>query len=92
MELAEGAGRCRCLPPDIEPVRGKKNHPGCRRQRRYAGLYQGQLQPLYKVAAAADGSDGISKARKIVPHLIVSDIMMPGADGYELCRVLERKT
>jgi signal transduction histidine kinase/DNA-binding response OmpR family regulator len=52
---------------------------------------RGALEPTYKVMEAADGREGIQKAREIIPDLIISDIMMPGADGYELCRVLKKE-
>jgi signal transduction histidine kinase/DNA-binding response OmpR family regulator len=50
---------------------------------------RGAIEPFYIVKDAVDGNDGIDKAKKIIPDLVVSDVMMPGADGYELCNVLK---
>jgi signal transduction histidine kinase/DNA-binding response OmpR family regulator len=50
---------------------------------------RGSLEPLYEVVDAKDGREGVQKAQKIIPDLIISDIMMPGVDGYELCRQLK---
>ena len=50
---------------------------------------RGPLQPLYQVVEAVDGEEGIKKAQKIIPDLVISDIMMPGIDGYQLCRELK---
>ncbi|NIM12294.1 MAG: response regulator [Candidatus Aminicenantes bacterium] len=47
------------------------------------------LEPLYNVEQAENGREGIRKARELIPDLIVSDIIMPYVDGYELCRVLK---
>ena len=38
---------------------------------------------------AADGLVALNVARSIQPHLVISDIMMPGLDGYELCKALK---
>ena len=47
------------------------------------------LHTDYTVIEAADGSEGIRKAMKYVPDLIISDVMMPGIDGIECCRRLK---
>ena len=47
------------------------------------------LHADYTVIEAVDGSDGIRKAMKYVPDLIISDVMMPGIDGIECCRRLK---
>lgn len=49
----------------------------------------GLLHKEYTVIEAADGSEGIRKAMKYVPDLIISDVMMPGIDGVECCRRLK---
>jgi ligand-binding sensor domain-containing protein/signal transduction histidine kinase/DNA-binding response OmpR family regulator len=50
---------------------------------------RGALEPDYTVKEAGDGEEGLGLAREIVPDLIICDIMMPGMDGYELCRTLK---
>jgi DNA-binding response OmpR family regulator len=47
------------------------------------------LESFYTVVEAADGQQGIQQAQKIIPDLIISDIMMPLVDGYKLSKVLK---
>lgn len=47
------------------------------------------LEPEYLVEEAANGEEGIQKARSMIPDLILSDIMMPVKDGNELCRTIK---
>lgn len=45
-----------------------------------------QLENTYRICEAGDGKNGISMARKELPDLIITDVMMPRMDGYEFCR------
>ena len=47
------------------------------------------LEKDYYVAYASDGTEGILKAIELVPDVVISDIIMPGKDGLELCRTLK---
>ena len=58
-------------------------------QRTNAELVAGLLRNLgYGVEIALDGGSALDCVRDAVPDLVISDIMMPGMDGYELCRRL----
>jgi len=46
----------------------------------------------YLVALAANGKEALSKLRSSAPRLIISDILMPEMDGYELCAEIKRNT
>jgi len=43
----------------------------------------------YRIALAGNGAEGILKARELVPDIIISDVMMPEKDGFELCETLK---
>ncbi len=43
----------------------------------------------YEVISAADGAEGLSKARSENPALIILDIMLPKLDGYKIARMLK---
>lgn len=43
----------------------------------------------YEVDTAADGIEGFAKARQFGPDLVITDGLMPRADGFELVRLLK---
>lgn len=43
----------------------------------------------YEVITAKDGEEGLSKARKEAPNLILLDLMLPKMNGYEVCQLLK---
>lgn len=44
------------------------------------------LENHYRVLSASNGKEGLDIARKQMPNIIISDIMMPEMDGIELCK------
>lgn len=48
------------------------------------------LSPHYHITEAADGRSGLAKAKEELPDLIISDVMMPGMDGIEFCRLIKQ--
>jgi class 3 adenylate cyclase len=58
-------------------------------QRTNAEMIAGLLRNLgYDVHAEIDGEQALERVRTHPPDLVISDIMMPGMNGYELCRRL----
>lgn len=51
---------------------------------------QSCLEAQYQVITAENGKIGIEKALEHSPDLIISDVMMPEKDGFELCHTLKR--
>ena len=50
---------------------------------------QACLIDTYQVEIALDGQTGIDKAIEIIPDIIITDIMMPNKDGFEVCESLK---
>lgn len=45
----------------------------------------------YQVVTVTDGNQAVEKARQHKPNLIVLDIMLPGMDGFDVCRTLRKE-
>ncbi len=46
----------------------------------------------YEVTVAPTGEQGLDSARELSPDLVVLDLMLPGLDGVEVCRLLRRQS
>ncbi|MDP6650689.1 MAG: response regulator, partial [Gammaproteobacteria bacterium] len=44
----------------------------------------------YEVASAMDGEKGLKQAEKVLPDLIISDILMPNVDGFQFCHMVRK--
>ncbi len=58
------------------------DHPGIR------AFVRAHLEQRYRVLEACDGNEALALARAALPDLVVSDVMMPGLDGFALVRAL----
>ena len=45
----------------------------------------------YEAESVGDGHAALEAARRIHPDLVILDIMLPGVDGYEVCRILRQE-
>jgi signal transduction histidine kinase/ligand-binding sensor domain-containing protein/DNA-binding response OmpR family regulator len=52
-------------------------------------LLRRQFLPRFRVLEAGNGIEGVAEAHKAMPDVIVSDVMMPEMDGYDLCRAVK---
>lgn len=47
------------------------------------------LKNNYQIYTAENGIEGVEQATELIPDIVLSDVMMPGKNGYELCRELK---
>ena len=47
-------------------------------------------QEGYQISTAVNGKEAIAKAKKVLPHLIIMDVMMPEMDGMEACENIRK--
>jgi signal transduction histidine kinase len=71
-------------PPDAQKVLVVEDNPDLRI------FIASNLADDFRVEMASDGVEGLELARRWAPDLIVSDIMMPRMDGYELTRQIRK--
>jgi len=45
----------------------------------------------FDVTIAADGHDGVALCERLAPDLVVLDLMLPGLDGLDVCREIQRE-
>ncbi|MBX9785362.1 MAG: helix-turn-helix domain-containing protein [Chitinophagaceae bacterium] len=52
--------------------------------------YTASCLPQYKLAVGKDGKEGFEIAVEVIPDLIITDVMMPFIDGFEMCKKLRQ--
>jgi signal transduction histidine kinase len=80
----EYKGQKRSAPSDAPKILLVEDNPDLR------AFITGNLFETYQVEQAENGRLGLDMARRIDPDLIVSDVMMPEMDGYEMCREIRK--
>lgn len=53
-------------------------------------LEMGLVNEGFEVQTAQDGMTAVTLAKEIHPHIAILDVMMPGMDGFEVCRMLKK--
>ncbi len=48
------------------------------------------VETTYQIDRARNGEEGIEMALELIPDIILSDVMMPGKDGYDVCKALKK--
>lgn len=50
----------------------------------------GELSGAFHIETAENAEEGIARAREFIPDIIVSDVVMPGKSGFEVCQILKK--
>ena len=82
--------------PHVEKRLDDETNDNCAEQRMLIvednadlAAYMGSLfTPQYAVCYASNGEEALTRATELVPDIIITDRMMPGMDGLEVCRTL----
>ncbi len=53
-------------------------------------LEMGLVNEGFEVQTAQDGMTAVTLAQEFHPHIVILDVMMPGMDGFEVCRMLKK--
>ncbi|WP_281884554.1 response regulator transcription factor [Paenibacillus sp. YYML68] len=53
-------------------------------------LEMGLMYEGFEVQKAPDGMTAVAMAQEFKPHLAILDVMMPGMDGFEVCKLLKK--
>jgi len=80
----ESVAKKQSAPPDAEKILVVEDNPDLR------AFVVSNLFETYHVEQAENGRKGLDLARRMNPDLIISDVMMPEMDGYELCREIRK--
>ncbi len=54
-----------------------------------AGYIRDTIRTQYKVKWASDGEKALQMAFDLIPDLVITDVMMPGKNGFEVCNTLK---
>lgn len=78
------ADKKKSAPPDAQKILVVEDNPDLR------AFIVSNLFETYLVEQAENGRTGLDLARRMNPDLIISDVMMPEMDGYDLCREIRK--
>ena len=95
-EIRDESLKIACETPEIKKESSDKDEENAQKeivlvvedQRDLARYIGSVLEDKYQVRYASDGEDGLNKAGEYMPDIILTDLMMPGMDGFGLCEAV----